>query len=409
MLPGLVDTHVHINEPGRTHWEGFATATAAAAAGGCTCVVDMPLNSIPATTTVSALLQKRDLASKQCLIDYAFWGGVIPGNENELIPLAEAGVRGFKCFLVDSGVSEFQRVTEDDLNRAMPVIAETGLPLLVHAELPGPIKTATSQIESSGPGWLRYATYLESRPDSAELEAVDLMVRLCRKHQCRVHIVHLGSGAALPLLERAKAEGLPITVETCPHYLYFTAEQIPNQCTHFKCAPPIRSAANQELLWRGLRSGIIDLIATDHSPCPPEMKNSATGDFASTWGGIASLSLALPVIWTVASKRGFTLDQVSKWISKNTAELAGLGSCKGEIRPGCDADFVIFDPDAQFRVTPESLHFRHACTPYLGEMLNGQVVQTFVRGQRVFANGQPEGEIRGREAIAAVRGGVYSM
>ncbi|MBV9085109.1 MAG: allantoinase AllB, partial [Acidobacteriaceae bacterium] len=390
VLPGLIDTHVHINQPGRTEWEGFRTATAAAAAAGVTCVVDMPLNSIPATTTAAALQEKRKSASGQSTVNYAFWGGVVPGNTDQLVPLAAAGVCGFKCFLVESGVPEFQSVTEADLEIAMPRIAETGLPLLVHAESP-------AQICAISPDGTRYGNYLRSRPQIAELDAIDCMIRLCRKHRCRVHIVHLSAATAIAELVKARMDGLPITVETCPHYLYFAAENIPDRATQFKCAPPIRDCANRELLWEGLRDGGIDLIATDHSPCPPELKNAGGGDFGKAWGGIASLSLPLPVIWTEASKRRFGIQDVVRWMSVNTARLAGLGNLKGQIRANYDADFAVFDPDAEFVVTPERLHFRHPVTPYLGERLKGEVKQTFVRGRRVFANGQVQEDGAGIE------------
>lgn len=392
VLPGLIDTHVHINEPGRTEWEGFRTATAAAAAGGCTCVLDMPLNSIPATTNVAALEQKRKSAKGCCTVDYAFWGGLVPGNQEQLLALAAAGVRGFKCFLVDSGVPEFQSVTEADLDRAMPRIAETGLPLLVHAESP-------AHITAIRPNASWYESYLRSRPEAAELDAIDWIIRLCRKYRCRVHIVHLSAVTALPQIAIGRNDGLPITVETCPHYLYFAAENIPDGATQFKCAPPIRECENRELLWEGLRSASIDLIATDHSPCPPEMKNAAGGDFGKAWGGIASLSVALPVIWTAASRRGFGIEDVMRWMSVNTAKLAGLSNRKGQICRNYDADFIVFDPNAEFVVTPERLYFRHPVTPYLGERLKGEVKQTFVRGRRVFANGRVEDDRAGVEAV----------
>ncbi len=382
VLPGLIDTHVHINEPGRTEWEGFTTATKAAAAGGVTCVVDMPLNSIPATTTVSALEQKRAAARGQCFVDYAFWGGVVPGNRDDLLPLAAAGVRGFKCFLAPSGVDEFSMVSEADLRQAMPILAQTGLPLLTHAELPDLLVPSTASPT--------YDAYLRSRPDESELEAIRLLIRLCREYRCRVHIVHLATAKALPELRRARAEGLPITVETCPHYLYFAAEDIRDGATQFKCAPPIRSATNRELLWDGLRQGLIDLVATDHSPCPPEMKRLEQGDFSSAWGGIASLSLSLSIMWTAAQRRGFDITNVVRWMSENPAQLAGLQSRKGRIAPGYDADLVIFDPDARFQVTPDRLHFRHPLSPYLGEVLNGEVKRTLVRGH-VLPCGQEAG------------------
>ncbi len=280
LLPGVIDTHVHVNEPGREHWEGFTTATRAAAAGGVTCLVDMPLNSIPSTTTVDALEQKRKAARGHSLIDYQFWGGLVEDNQEQLLPLAQAGARGFKCFLIHPGTDEFSMVGEPELRAAMPVIAGTGLPLLVHAEAPGPIAVAQAALRDAGANFLAYNTYLQSRPDEAETEAIRLMIRLCREYRCRVHIVHLSTAKALPDLKLARAEGLPITVETCPHYLYFAAESIPDSATQYKCAPPIRSAGSRQLLWDALRAGSIDLVATDHSPCPPEMKNFESGDFS---------------------------------------------------------------------------------------------------------------------------------
>lgn len=378
VLPGLIDVHVHINEPGRTEWEGFETATRAAAAGGCTCMIDMPLNCIPSTTTVAALEEKRSAAVGKTYVDVAFWGAVVPGNANDIVPLAQAGVRGFKCFLTHPGTAEFEMVTEADLRKAIPKVAETGLPLLTHAELPGPIAEACAQLENED--WTRYQTYLRSRPPEAELEAIRLLIDLCREYRCRTHIVHLSAAGALHALEVARAEGLPLTVETCPHYLFFAAESIPNRATQFKCAPPIRDSANREALWQGLRSGVIDFIATDHSPCPPQMKCFDTGSFRSAWGGISSLSLALPIVWTEASKRGFTMADIVRWMAEAPAKLAGLETRKGRIAPGFDADLFIFDPSAQFEVTDERLHFRHPCTPYLGETLQGEVKTTFVRG-----------------------------
>jgi allantoinase len=370
VLPGLVDTHVHINEPGRTEWEGFATATRAAAAGGITCVVDMPLNCVPATTNVAALEEKRRSARCQAYVDYAFWGGVVPGNERELRPLAAAGVRGFKCFLVDPGIDEFSMVTEADLRLAMPILAGIGLPLLVHAEDPAVV---TGDYHD-------YASYLRSRPDEAEVAAICLLIALCREYRTRVHIVHLSTAEAIPMLEEARAEGLPMSVETCPHYLYFSAESIAPRATEFKCAPPIRGRANQTQLWEALRRGTIDLVATDHSPCPPAMKNRPDGDFYTAWGGIASLSVALSAIWTAASQRGFDIADVVRWMSEAPAALAGLERRKGCIAPGYDADFVIFDSEAEFEVTPEKLHFRHPVSPYIGQKLRGRIESTIVRG-----------------------------
>ncbi len=301
ILPGLIDPHIHINEPGRTEWEGFETATRAAAAGGYTCLIDMPLNCIPSTTDLGALAHKRTMAAGKALVDYRFWGGAVQGNAGDLKALAAAGVAGFKSFMVHPGTDEFSMVTEEDLRVAMPIIAQSGLPLLVHAELPGPIEQAGRQL--TGADMRRYTNYLLSRPDSAEVEAIRLIIRLCREYGCRVHIVHLATGSALADLRAARAEGLPITVETCPHYLFFSSEEIPDGGTAFKCAPPIRGGENRELLWRALQAGEIDLIGTDHSPCPPELKRTETGDFKAAWGGIASVSLALSAVWTAASKR----------------------------------------------------------------------------------------------------------
>lgn len=384
VLPGLIDSHVHINDPGRIEWEGFSTATRAAAAGGYTCLVDMPLNCIPATTDVTALQMKRAAANGNCLVDFAFWGGAVQGNSAHLAPMAKAGVRGFKSFLVHPGIEEFTMVDERDLRAAMPLIAKTGLPLLVHAE--DPTVLAARPADRSDPR--AYRSYLRSRPDACEIAAIEMMIRLCRESGCRVHIVHLATGAALPILQQARAEGLPITVETCPHYLYFAAESVPYGATEFKCAPPIRSAANRDSLWQGLRDGTIDLIATDHSPCLPELKLRDEGDFFAAWGGIASLSLALPVIWTAARQRGFSIADVVRWMARNTAHLAGLDLKKGRIAPGYDADFVVFDPEESFTVTSADLHFRHPVSPYIGEALQGRVKMTFLRGTPVFQGGK---------------------
>ena len=294
-MPGLVDPHIHINEPGRTDWEGFETATRAAAAGGYTCLIDMPLNCIPSTTDVAALAGKRQAAAGKALVDYRFWGGAVHGNAGHLQALAQNGVAGFKAFMVHPGTNEFSMVTEQDLRLAMPIVAETGLPLLVHAEAPGPIEEAARQCTDRD--MRRYANYMNSRPESAEIEAISLIIKLCREYSCRVHVVHLAAASALTDLRAARDEGLPITVETCPHYLFFSAEAIEDGNTAFKCAPPIRRAENRELLWEALQKGDIDLIATDHSPCPPEMKRIEEGDFKGAWGGIASVSLALPAVY----------------------------------------------------------------------------------------------------------------
>lgn len=387
LLPGVIDVHVHINEPGRTEWEGFATATRAAAAGGCTCLVDMPLNCIPSTTTVDALDQKRHAAHRQCLVGIEYWGAVVPGNADQIESLAAAGVRGFKCFLTHPGTDEFEMVTEADLREAMPKIAATGLPLLVHAELPEPIEEASVRLDAVGADWRSYATYLKSRPDDAELLAIRQIVALCREYKCRTHIVHLSAAAALPELRQAKEEGLPLTIETCPHYLVFTSESIPDRATQFKCAPPIRDTENRDLLWQGLRDGVIDLIATDHSPCPPSLKDLENGSFRSAWGGISSLSVSLSAVWTEASVRGFSLADVARWMSEAPAVLTGLQGRKGSIQPGYDADLVLFDPNTTYEVTKDRLHFRHACTPYLGKHLRGEVKTTIVGGNICFNQG----------------------
>ena len=391
ILPGLVDTHVHINQPGRTDWEGFETATRAAAAGGFTCLVDMPLNSIPATINVEALERKRESASGECMVDYAFWGGCVHGNKEDLEPLAQAGVRGFKCFMTPSGVDEFQAVDEADLRLALPIIAASGLPLLVHAEDPAAIMSSEDKV------WIKYSDYLRSRPGESEVKAIELLIHLCREFRCPIHIVHLASELPLPMLAEARAQGLPISVETCPHYLYFSAEDVPDGATQFKCAPPVRSAITQQALWEALNQGAIDLIATDHSPCSPALKCRETGDFAKAWGGIASLSLAFSAVNTEARKRNFTMDDLVRLMARKPAELAGLEERKGSIAVGCDADFVVFDEDAQFTVTADKLHFRHAVTPYLGETLSGLVKQTFLRGECVYREGEFMGKSPGRE------------
>jgi allantoinase len=399
ILPGLVDSHVHINDPGRAEWEGFETATRAAAAGGYTMLVDMPLNCVPATTTVAALEAKRAAAQSKCRIDWAAWGGVVHDNPNHIEALAAAGVRGFKCFLVDSGVKEFTMVTEQQLRMALPHVARTGLPLLAHAELPGPIDRATDALVRSD--WNCYSTYLQSRPDEAELSAIRLMLSLCREYGFRLHIVHLSTSEALEELRAARAEGLPVTVETCPHYLHLTAETIADGATLKKCAPPIRSRENCEGLWRGLGDGIIDQVVTDHSPCPPAMKRIGEGNFRAAWGGIASLSVALPLMWTEANRRGYTLLDLARWMAAEPARLAGCDARKGRISAGHDADFAVFDSDREFILTEDRLHYRHPVSPYLGETLRGVVKATYLRGSLVFAEGKFPGEPRGLECASS--------
>jgi allantoinase len=384
ILPGLVDPHIHINDPGRD-WEGFETATRAAAAGGYTLLVDMPLNSVPGTTSVEALEAKREAARGRCHVDWAAWGGVVSGKQKNIEPLAATGVRGYKCFLIDPGIDSFTMVTERELREALPHVARTGLPLLVHAELAGPVDSASAAL--AGADWRSYATYLKSRPDQAELLAIRLIIKLCREYSFRAHIVHLSTCQALPELKAARAEGLPISVETCPHYLHLTAETIPDGATLQKCAPPIRSRENLEKLWEGLKDGVIDLIGTDHSPCPPEMKKLEEGNFKTAWGGISSLSLALPIMWTEAGRRGFTLSHIAKWMGEGPARLAGFSSRKGRIAAGYDADLVIFDAETEFVVTKDRLHYRYPVSPYMGEKLRGIVKATYLHGKQVFADG----------------------
>ncbi len=395
IFPGLVDSHVHINDPGRADWEGFETATRSAAAGGYTTLVDMPLNCLPATINVAALAAKRTAARNRCRVDWLAWGGVVSGNHRDVEPLAEAGVAGFKCFLVHPGIDGFTLVSEQELRTALPHVARTGLPLLVHAELPAPIESATEKLARAD--WSNYKTYLQSRPQEAELLAIRMLLSLCREYTFRLHIVHLSASAALPELRAARSEGLAVSVETCPHYLHLKAETIPNGGTIFKCAPPIRWGENCERLWEGLRDGTIDLVATDHSPCPPEMKRFAEGDFRAAWGGIASLSMALPVMNTEASKRGFSLNDVARWMAEAPAKLAGCDARKGRIAAGYDADFVVFEPENEFVVSKDRLHYRHSISPYLGEKLSGVVKATYLRGKLVFRDGEFPGEAIGQE------------
>ncbi|MBI4510967.1 MAG: allantoinase AllB [Deltaproteobacteria bacterium] len=401
VMPGVVDTHVHVNEPGRTEWEGFESATSAAAKGGVTTLVDMPLNSVPPTVSLGALLEKHRAAKGHCAVDVGFWGGVVPGNERELAPMvSQGGVLGFKCFLVDSGVDEFPRVSEDNLRTSMPILSALGVPLLVHAELPGPIdEAARSQLTFPGSP-KKYATHLASRPRAAENQAIALMVGLCRETRARVHIVHHSSSDAIPLLREAKREGLPLTAETCPHYLRFSSEEIPDGATTFKCAPPIREQENRELLWQALGEGMLDMVASDHSPCSPALKHGDTGDFARAWGGIAGLQLSLPVTWTEAHRRGYTLSDIVRWMCVGPAHLAGLENRKGKLAVGLDADMVIWNPEERFRVEPGILRHRHKITPFQGLDLLGTVQRVFVRGKLVFdASGREEtrlGQLLGR-------------
>jgi allantoinase len=388
LLPGLVDTHVHVNEPGRTEWEGFATATRAAAAGGVTTIVDMPLNSLPPTVDAGALRVKRAAALGQCHVDVGFWGGAVPGNAGELPALHDAGVFGFKAFLADSGVPEFPPVDPDQLADALNAVDAVDALFVVHAEDPYHLHQATSSRS--------YADFLASRPPDAEHAAVATAIDAARTAGARVHILHLSSAGALPLLAAARAQGVRVTAETCPHYLTLAADQIPAGATEFKCCPPIRDAANADRLWAALADGLITCVVSDHSPCTPELKKRDTGDFAAAWGGIASVQLGLPVVWTEARRRGHGLADVVRWMARRPAHLVGLTG-KGRLAVGADADLVAFDPDATFTVDPLRLHHRNPVTPYAGAHLTGVVHTTWLRGRPVTGD-VPRGRLLTREA-----------
>jgi allantoinase len=381
VLPGLVDSHVHVNEPGRTEWEGFGSATAAAAAGGVTTIVDMPLNSIPPTTDVAALTAKQRAASGQLSVDVAFWGGAIPGNDGDLRALHEAGVVGFKCFLLPSGVDEFPPLDSAGVSRAMDTIAGFGGLLIAHAEDEHRLTPSTGR---------SYRHFVDSRPPEAETAAIEALLEQTRRTGCRTHVVHLSSAESLPLIAAAKGDGLPVTVETCPHYLTFAAEQIPDGATEFKCCPPIRDEANREALWQGLRDGTIDLVVSDHSPCPVADKRLDTGDFGAAWGGIASLQLGLAAVWTAARGRGATLVDVARWMCAAPAALTGLAD-RGAIVGGSRADLAIVAPDETFVVDPQRLLHRNPVTPYAGLTLRGVVHETWLAGERLLP-----GELRGQ-------------
>ncbi|MET9666330.1 allantoinase AllB [Streptomyces sp. NPDC006475] len=386
VLPGLVDTHVHVNDPGRTAWEGFWTATRAAAAGGITTLLDMPLNSLPPTTTVDNLRTKQDVARPKAHVDTGFWGGAIPDNTKDLRSLHDAGVFGFKCFLSPSGVEEFPELDQEQLARSMAEIAGFGGLLIVHAEDPHHLAAAPQE---PGP---RYADFLASRPRDAENTAIENLIAHAKRLNARVHVLHLSSSDALPLIAAAKAEGVRISVESCPHFLTLTAEEVPDGATEFKCCPPIREAANQDTLWAGLADGTIDCIVSDHSPCTTDLK---TPDFASAWGGISSLQLGLPAIWTAARGRGRSLEDVVRWMSAGPAELAGL-THKGAIEAGRDADFAVLAPDETFTVDPAELYHRNQVTAYAGKTLYGVVRSTWLRGERIVENGtlaEPTGRL----------------
>jgi allantoinase len=384
LLPGLVDTHVHVNEPGRTEWEGFASATRAAAAGGITTICDMPLNSVPVTTTVDSLRAKVKAAQGQCAVDVAFWGGAVPDNLDQLKPLIDAGVAGFKCFLVGSGSGDFLPLDKASLRAAMAKVADSGVPVLVHAEDPAEVTTP------SGPS---YDAYVASRPPVSERRAIETVVSAAAATGARAHIVHLAAAECAALIGAARAAGIALSAETCPHYLFFAAEEVPDRATQFKCCPPLRYAPNREALWRALAAGVIDGIVSDHCPCAPVLK---AGDFATAWAGIASLQVSLPAVWTVARKRGLTLTNIARWMSAFPAELAGL-TAKGAIAVGRDADLVAFDPDATFTVRGADLLHRHSITPYEGRALTGRVARVWLRGEEILPDLPPNGRLLRRD------------
>jgi allantoinase len=388
LMPGIVDSHVHVNEPGRTEWEGFETATHAAAAGGVTTIVDMPLNSIPPTTSVAALEAKVHALHGKCRVDVALWGGAVPGNADQLRPMLKAGARGFKCFLVDSGVPEFEFLDAAGLEEALNALKGTGAPLLVHAELPEHIQLPAGDARS-------YASYLASRPRQAEDEAIALVFALARKTGTHAHIVHLSSANGLEALRLARKTGVALTAETTPHYLYFDAESVPDGATEFKCAPPIREHANREELWRGIEEGLFNAVVSDHSPCTSELKRMQEGDIARAWGGIASLQFGLPIVWTEAKRRGIAFETIVALMTTGPATLAGLGHRKGKLAAGYDADIIAIDRDAQFVVQTENVQHRHKVTPYAGEALTGVVRATYVRGHKVWEDGRHLGNAIG--------------
>jgi allantoinase len=392
VLPGLVDTHVHVNEPGRTDWEGFETATRAAAAGGVTTLLDMPLNSIPPTTTVAALEAKRAAARGRCAVDTGFIGGVVPQNEAELARLHAAGVFGFKCFLCPSGVDEFPPMSAAALLQVAPILTNLGALLMVHAEWPAVLEHVSQRPANPR----HYATWLESRPVAAETEAVRFLISLARDTGLRVHIVHVSAPETLELIAQARDEGVRVTAETCPHYLGFAAEEIPDGATEYKCAPPIREARRREGLWAALEQGKLDAVVSDHSPAPPALKLRTDGDFLRAWGGIASLQLGLPAVWTAARARGHSLASLASWLSTGPARLVGLADRKGAIAPGHDADLVFWHPEEEFVVNEAQLRHRHAITPWLGRTLAGVVEATYLRGGQVYARTSADRPVRGQ-------------
>jgi allantoinase len=389
LIPGLVDTHVHVNEPGRTEWEGFASATRAAAAGGATTIVDMPLNSIPPTVDVEALAVKRRVAADQAYVDVGFWGGAVPGNVPDLRGLHDAGVFGFKCFLLHSGVDEFPPLDPEGLELALKEIASFGAMMIVHAEDANAIDRAAS------PGGDNYTDFLSSRPRGAENLAIAEVIELARWTGCRVHILHLSSSDALPMIASARRDGVKLTVETCPHYLSFVSEEIQAGATQFKCCPPIREAANRELLWQGLADGVIDCVVTDHSPCTVDLKRFDIGDFGVAWGGIASLQISLSAVWSEAKRRGYSLNDVVRWMAENPARQVGLNT-KGHIALGYAADLAVFAPDDAFIVDVAKLQHKNPVSAYDGRPLAGVVRSTWLAGKRIDLDEDPRGRLLSR-------------
>lgn len=377
LMPGIIDAHVHVNEPGRTDWEGFDTATASAAAGGITTIVDMPLNASPVTTTLPAFNQKLAASKNKLNVNCGFYGGSVPGNANELEGLIKAGVLGIKCFLTHSGIDEFPNVTENDLDEAMPILAKYDIPLLAHCEIESDCKNELATHPTS------YQEYLASRPGQWETDAIALMIRLCRKYKDPVHIVHVSSAEALPLIAAAKKEGLRLTAETCAHYIYFTAENIPDAHCIYKCAPPIRDANNNRQLKEALKSGLLDFITTDHSPAPPAIKEIGSGNLQKAWGGIAGLQFLLPASWT-AMKDMLSLEEFIPLLTEHPAKFIGADNHKGKIKIGYDADLAVWNPDGLAIINKDDILFRHKISPYIGERLNGLTQQTIVNGITVY-------------------------
>jgi allantoinase len=393
VMPGLIDSHVHINEPGRTEWEGFETMTKAAIAGGITTLVDMPLNSSPVTISAKTFNDKLKAAEGKLYCNCGFWGGLVPANADKLDELINAGVLGIKAFLTHSGIDEFPNVTLADLKKGMATIAKYQIPLLAHAEL-DVMHKGISTFEKNP---TNYMAYLNSRPKVWEDNAVEMMIELCEEFNCPTHIVHLSSADSLAQIKAAKEKGLPLTVETCPQYLYFCAEEIPNANTLFKCAPPIRERANNEKLWQALKSNLIDFVVTDHSPATPDLKKIETGNLKEAWGGIASIQFSLPVVFTAAQKRGLGVADVAALMSEHVAKFIGFQHSKGQLKKGYDADIVVWNPNEKFTVQSSDIHYRHKISPYVGQTLNGVVKQTYLAGKKVFENGNfislPQGKV----------------